>query len=233
MSRRLILVRHALVDIPYQGRLVGSTDAPLAPEGLAQARALAGRILRWKPDACVCSPMQRCRQTAAMLPSQLPLEVDPDLREIDFGQWENRVFAEAAAEQPALVERWAAFDLDFAFPGGESIGQFLNRVHAAADRLARAAADTILVVSHSGVVRALLCRFLGIESRKYVAFSVPYTALAVIDLFPKPLSPQGRGENPHDSTRGVLVALEPPVGQAFQPDVRLESLTNVKEVDGG
>jgi hypothetical protein len=46
-------------------------------------------------------------------------------------------------------------------------------------------------------------------------------------------SPLGGGENPHDSTRGVLVALEPPVGQAFQPAVRLESLTYVKEVDGG
>ena len=82
--------------------------------------------------------MQRCRQTAAAVAPELPPQIDPDLREIDFGQWEKRTFQEAAAADPSLVDRWADFDPDFAFPGGESVGGFLSRVQAAADRLVEA-----------------------------------------------------------------------------------------------
>ena len=80
------------------------------------------------------------------------------------------------------MDRWAAFDLEFAFPGGEKVGDFLERVHAAADRLKQLDADTVLVLAHGGVVRTMLCYLLGIEARKYVAFRVPYTAMAVVDV---------------------------------------------------
>jgi len=195
MAERLLLVRHAQVGAAYTGRLVGATDPPLDPAGQTQTRALAGRVMRLVPQVCYCSPMQRCRQTASAVAPELPLDVDPDLREIDFGQWENRSFAEAAAADPSLVARWAAFDPDFAFPGGERVGSFLRRVHAAADRLRQVEVQTVLVVTHGGVVRTMICHLLGLESRKYVAFDVRYAAMAVIDLF---------------DGKGVLAALERP-----------------------
>ena len=124
MAKRLILVRHAQVEAAHAGRLVGATDVPLDVAGQTQAGSLARRVMRLRPEACYCSPAQRCRQTAAALGSEVPVSVDPDLREIDFGEWENRTFAEAALADPAMVERWAAFDPDFSFPGGEQIGSF-------------------------------------------------------------------------------------------------------------
>jgi adenosylcobinamide kinase / adenosylcobinamide-phosphate guanylyltransferase len=182
MAKRLILVRHARVDAAHAGRLLGSTDVALDPTGRIQAADLAARLKRWRPQVCYRSPMLRCQQTAEIAAPELPTHIDPDLREIDFGQWEDHTFAEAAAADPLLVDRWAAFDLDFAFPGGERVGDFLQRVHAAADRLMQLDADTVLVLAHGGVVRTMLCYLLGIEPRKYVAFRVPYTALAVVDL---------------------------------------------------
>lgn len=195
MAKRLLLLRHAAVAAEYAGRLIGSTDVPLAGLGQMQARRLADRVARWKPQVCYSSPMQRCRQTVAAAAVGLPLHIDADLREIDFGRCETRTFAEAAADDPGLADRWAAFAPEFGFPGGEKLECFLGRVRAAADRLAGAEGPTVLAVTHGGVIRAMICHLLGLESRHYVAFEVPYTAIAVIDVV---------------DAKGVLAALDRP-----------------------
>lgn len=195
MAKRLLLLRHARIVADHVGQLIGATDVSLDPSGKAQAQAMADRVRRWGPQACYGSPMQRCRQMASAVAPGLPLLVDPDLREIDFGRWEKRTVQEAARMDPSLVEHWADFDLDFAFPNGENVGAFLRRVQAAADRLVRAEPQTVLVVTHGGVIRTMICHLLGIEPRKYLAFDVPYAAMAVIDIF---------------DGRGVLAALVRP-----------------------
>jgi alpha-ribazole phosphatase len=194
-ARRLVLVRHARIAASHLGQLIGATDVALDPAAEADAKAMAGRVARWLPQVCYCSPMQRCRQTAAAVAPQLSPRIDADLREIDFGQWETRTFAEAAAENPTLIDCWAQFRPDFAFPGGERIADFLHRVRAAAERLIHAEAETVLAVAHGGVIRAMMCHLLGLEPRHYVAFSVPYASTVVIDLF---------------DGKGVLAALERP-----------------------
>jgi alpha-ribazole phosphatase len=195
MAKRLILVRHGRIAADHLGRLIGATDVALDPSGEAQVRTVADRVMRWRPESCYCSPMQRCRQTASLVAPELPPHFDADLREINFGHWEDRTFAEAAADQPAMVDRWAEFAADFAFPGGENVGDFVHRVRAAADRLRQVDANTVLAVTHGGVVRTMLCYLLDLEPRRYLAFDVPYAATAVVDLF---------------DGRGVLAALTPP-----------------------
>jgi alpha-ribazole phosphatase len=193
MSKRLLLVRHARVQSEFVGRLIGSSDVPLDPSSEAQTKALAERILRWTPGVCYCSPLTRCRDTARRIVPHLPSQIDGDLREIDFGLWENRTFPEIASEEPALIDRWADFSPEFCFPGGEGVRSFLERVQNAADRFAKCTEQTTLLVTHGGVIRAMICHLLGLEPRKYVAFDVPYAGIAVIDLF---------------DGKGVLTALE-------------------------
>jgi alpha-ribazole phosphatase len=175
--------------------MIGASNPPLDPVGCAQAQALPGRVARWTPGRFFASPMTRCRETVRALSPEQAVAFDDDLREIDFGQWENRSFDELAAERSDLVEKWKARAPDFAFPGGESLAGFLDRVHRAADRLAREDAETVLAVTHGGVIRAKLCHFLGLEPWRHVLFDLGYAALAVIRLF---------GE------KGVLVALDSP-----------------------
>jgi alpha-ribazole phosphatase len=194
-AKRLLFVRHARIVTSHIGKLIGATDVPLDPSGEEQARTIADRVMRWAPQVCYCSPMLRCRQMAAAVAPDLPLHLDPNLREIDFGQWETRTFAEAAAQNPSLIDRWTAFGPDFAFPGGESVSGFLRRVQTAADRLIHAEAQTVLAVTHGGVIRTMICHLLGLEPRKYAAFDVPYAAMVVIDLF---------------DGKGVLAAMERP-----------------------
>lgn len=193
MARRLLLVRHGRLGANHVGRLIGATDLPLDAFGQRQGQALARRLTRWGPQTCVCSPMQRCRQMAALVAPELPPQVDADLREIDFGRWETRTFAEAAAEDASLVDRWAAMSPQFGFPGGETVGGFLSRVRAAAERLIQTKAETVLAVTHGGVIRTMICHLLGLAPNRYVAFDVPYAALVVIDLF---------------DGKGVLAAME-------------------------
>ena len=194
MSRRLILVRHARVGLEHVGRLIGSSDVPLDDTGHRQARRVADRLRPIGYDGCYASPMLRCRQTIEAIAPAVDVRFDGDLREVDFGRWERRTYEQAAAEDPALAERWAAFDPALTLPSGENLGQFLLRVRSAADRLTRDEADTVLVVSHGGVIRILLCYLLGCEPRRYMAFGIGYGALAVVDVF-------GR--------HGVLTRLEP------------------------
>ena len=183
MIRRLLLVRHGRIEAGHQGQFIGSTDSVLDAVGESQVRALTGRVQRLRPEVCYCSPLQRCRQTASAMVPDLPLSCEKRLREIDFGQWERRTFEDVARDHPAQVAQWAEFAPEFTFPGGENLAHFVQRVRAAAELLCHTDAQTVLAVTHGGVIRLMLCHLLGLDLRKYVVFDVGYASLAVIDLF--------------------------------------------------
>jgi alpha-ribazole phosphatase len=183
MAKRLLLVRHGRIAAGHAGRLIGASDVPLDSCGQRQAHELAATLERFGPQRCYCSPLTRCRQTAAAAVPQMEPTIDDDLREIDFGRWENHTFAEMAAADASLVERWATLADDFAFPGGDSVAAFLTRIRRAADRLTREDTDTVLAVAHGGVIRSMICYLLGLEPRHYVLFEVDYASLVMLRLF--------------------------------------------------
>lgn len=185
MARRLILVRHGQVEERFAGRFVGSTEATLSPAGLRQAEQLASYVAGKRPGACFSSPMQRCVATAraAVAGLSLSVEVDADLREADFGEWEGLAFAEIAGKDAAAVDRWARFEPGFRFPGGESIADFTGRVAAAAERLSAAAPETVVAFTHGGVIRFMLCSLLRLDPRSYAAFEIKPAGVVELALF--------------------------------------------------
>jgi broad specificity phosphatase PhoE len=185
VSRRVILVRHGSIDAGQGGRFVGSTDAPLSVDGQAEAFRLAAPVAKLMPARCFSSPMLRARETAASAlgPNGPELAIDADLREVNFGRWEGLTFEQARHDDPAAVDRWAAGDPDFAFPGGERLADFLGRVRGVGSRLASEVGNTVVAFTHAGVIRHLICHFLGLPWRNYVLFDVRYASLAVIELF--------------------------------------------------
>jgi alpha-ribazole phosphatase len=183
MTQRLILVRHGDLGEGCRGRYIGRTDAPLAAEGRRQAAALAGELGRLDGAHILCSPLLRARETAEIaLGADAAFTIEDDLREIDFGRWETMSFAEIAAADPAAVDRWAALEDDFTFPGGESIGAFRKRIGAAAGRITEAPVETAVAFSHGGVIRLLICHFLGLEYRRYLLFDVRPGSLSEISI---------------------------------------------------
>jgi broad specificity phosphatase PhoE len=184
MAERLILIRHGDLGDRRRGRYIGQTDAPLSAEGRRQAAALTGPLVRLLNGTSVLvSPLRRTRETAAIALGRCAnFAVDSNLREIDFGRWEGMGFAEILAVDPAAVERWAALAEDFAFPGGESIGNFRKRIGAAAGRIAADPAGTAVVVTHGGVIRFLICHFLGLPDRAHLLFDVQPASISEIRI---------------------------------------------------
>ena len=184
MTEWLLLARHGSVSDTHAGFL-GSTDLPLSPRGRQEAEALAQTLRGRRVDRMVSSPMKRALETAETIASALGLrvEIDRDLREIDFGEWEGKSFHEICSDNREAVERWAEFALDFAPPGGESIGAFLGRVRNALCRLTGDPNNSVLAVAHGGVVRHALCQVLGLSPRQYLIFDIRPASLTTLRMF--------------------------------------------------
>ena len=140
------------------GRWQGQADPPLSALGEEQARDAAARLVTGGFSRVVASDLQRARRTAEILAEALglPVESDPDLREIDVGDWTGLTRAEIEARWPGELADWSEGRRESTM-GGESRRHLTDRARAA---LARAAAgsspgDTLLLVSHGALIRNL------------------------------------------------------------------------------
>jgi len=154
-----VLLRHGQTALSVDKRFCGTSDPPLTPEGLAQARAAARRLAR-RGDlaAIVSSPLTRARETAdaAGLALGLPVQLDDGLAETDFGDWEGYTFAEVRERWPAELDAWLA-SVDVAPPYGESFAATTRRVRRARDRLLSSYPGRgVLVVSHVTPIKTLV-----------------------------------------------------------------------------
>jgi alpha-ribazole phosphatase len=183
MVQRLLLIRHGDLGDRCRGRYIGRTDAPLSAEGRRQAAALDRPLARLSGAQFLASPLRRTRETADIaLGANGTFESDDNLREIDFGRWEGMSFAEIAAADSAAVERWAALDENFTFPGGEAIRAFRERIGTAAERITANPAGTVVLFAHGGVIRFLICRFLGLPDRHHLLFDIQPASISEIRI---------------------------------------------------
>ncbi len=160
MATWIYLVRHGQTVWNEEGRLCGSSDVPLSDEGLAQARKLAARLKDIDITAIYSSPLLRARQTAEAIAAChcVEVKVEPDLREIDYGDWEGLKVVDAAERFPELERLRREDPMRFAAPNGEPMQLFAERVISAIQRIAASHADeTVCVVAHQTVNRFILC----------------------------------------------------------------------------
>ena len=182
VEKKLYLLRHG--DVGGGGRLIGSTDLPLAAEGLGQLDRTAAMLQRKGIGSIFTSPLGRCLQTVERLGlDDSEVCVHQALREVHFGAWEGLCFSEIAREYPEEVRTWSTWSTAFTFPGGENMGDFLARVGEAAELIDRHPADNLLVVSHGGVIRQLICHYLGLEARNYLLFDIAAGCCSTLDLY--------------------------------------------------
>ena len=155
--KRLLLVRHGESIWNATRRLQGQADMPLSERGMAQARALAPLINRLAPDVALTSDLQRARLTAALLgyPDARP---EPLLREIEVGDWTGQ---EISALDAVQFQGWRAGS--YAPQGGETWPSFRDRAQSAVIAAQANRQDTILMVCHGGVIRALLDGLIGLS----------------------------------------------------------------------
>ena len=153
-----LLLRHGQTEMSIDKRFSGVSDPPLTEVGQAQAAAAATRLAGCGAVAVVSSPLLRTRETARHVADVLGLdvEVEPGLRETDFGDWEGYTFAEVRAKWPRELAAWLA-DSSVPPPFGESFDATTTRVRQARDRLlASYGGQTVVVVSHVTPIKTLL-----------------------------------------------------------------------------
>lgn len=177
MAQELILIRHGSIGAEHAGRYIGVTDIPLAPDGQAQAQRLSGRADEWAGARCISSPLARARETAEIALGGSVPEIWTELREIDFGTFEQCTWGEIAERDPIVVSSWLKLPDQFAFGGGETVGAFLARIDYVLQRVAEAPEEQVVAFTHAGLIRWLICRALGLARDRYLAFSVEYASI--------------------------------------------------------
>ena len=157
----IAFVRHGQTELNRGGRLQGRIDAPLSPLGVEQAAAV-GRGFASEPVARIfSSPLQRARNTAAVIaePHGIEVEVDERLIELDYGDWDGTKLTDVPPES------WSAWrtDPEFAPPGGETLADVAARV--AAFCAAVLGDELVIAVSHVSPIKAAVCNALQVDDR--------------------------------------------------------------------
>ena len=190
----IILVRHGRTMLTESHRLSGrgGEDPQLSEAGIQDAQAVADELSKVShsgpyakvlgPTVVVSSPIARTRETAAIIATKLGIavEINNDVAEISFGDWDGHTNQEVAANWPDHFEQWRG-DVKIAPPGGESLEDFDVRVqNGLADILKKYEGQTVIVVSHVMPIRGFLKSALQAGWPAYWRTSVAPCSMSII-----------------------------------------------------
>jgi probable phosphoglycerate mutase len=163
------LARHGETAWTISRQHTGLTDLPLTERGERTARRLGERLKGLKFAKVFTSPLQRAARTCELAGFKAVAEIDRDLVEWDYGEYEGRRTAEILAERPG----WELFR-DGA-PGGESPKQVSERADRVVRRV-RAVSGDVLIFTSGHFMRVLATRWLGLEPTVNCKFFMLSTA---------------------------------------------------------
>lgn len=152
------------------GICYGWTDLDPAVKPEATAALIQAKIPAGLP--IYASPLRRCRLLAEKLRCN-DLIIEPDLREIHFGQWESQAWDDIPRTE---IDAWAADPFGYEFPQGESVPEFLARVNAAI----KALPESCIIVTHGGVIRTAHHVCTGISLADAFALRIAFGSVAVL-----------------------------------------------------
>lgn len=156
---RLDLLRHGE---PVGGsRYRGQVDDPLSERGWQQMRSAVEGEGGWQQ--VVSSPLLRCREFAGEVAAarSIPLSIEPRFAEVGFGDWEGFSRAELEAQDPDQVRLFYEDPVRYRPPGAEPLDDFVQRVAAGLQAVfEQHAGQSVLVVAHAGVIRAVMATVL-------------------------------------------------------------------------
>lgn len=154
MLPRIFLIRHGETAWSLSGRHTGRTEIPLTERGEQGARSLGDRLHGLAFSAVLTSPRHRARRTCELVGLATAAEIDPDLAEWDYGDFEGRTSAE-------ILEVWPAWNLFLdGCPEGESPSQVSDRADRVIARVKKREGNVALF-SHGHFGRTLAARWVG------------------------------------------------------------------------
>lgn len=176
------LLRHGE---PEGGRRYrGCRDDPLSPAGWREMEAAVGGGASW--GAVITSPLSRCRAFAERLAvaRELPWQMEEGLREIDFGDWEGRSGQEVYQDDRERLLAFWGDPVRNPPPGGESWDDFQTRTTRARVRILEEFCGLrLLVITHGGVIRALVGEALGTPVHLLGRIQIDYASCTRINYW--------------------------------------------------
>ena len=172
---RIILVRHYRTQSNQQDRILGWGDSPPYPDWKTNVDYIDNQLRQndVSIDAIFCSDLQRSRLTAQVYATSFgiaDITSHPALKEINYGELQTRHKSWVAEHYPQHKK-----DPDFVYPAGESFRQMQQRSVEFFSSLAISnAQQTILIVSHAGVIRGIISHFFGLEYARSLRHGIPF-----------------------------------------------------------
>lgn len=173
--QKVYLIRHGETEWTKSRQHTGLTDIPLTDEGRLQAEWLKDKIAKADLDfkKVYCSPLKRAKETCEIAGFLKDAEIDDDLVEWNYGNYEGKTTPEIREEHP----KWSIF-LDGA-EGGESIGDISTRTNRVISRLRDVPGD-VLVFSSGHFLRALAARWIGLTVKEGRLLMLSTASLSIL-----------------------------------------------------
>lgn len=183
---RVILVRHGQTIWNVEAKYQGHSDIALTPSGQEQAKLVAKRLAKEKVAAVYASDLCRAFKTAEIiaLKHNLPVTSLPGLREIKFGEWEGLTYGNIYNTWPTIMDKLFTKPDEVQIPGGETFRELKDRAsHSIENLVVKHPDETIIVVSHGGTIRTLICAALNIHLNYLWNLKQDNTAVNIIDYY--------------------------------------------------
>jgi probable phosphoglycerate mutase len=164
MAQRVFLIRHGETEWSLSGRHTGRTDIPLTAEGRSRAQAL-GQYLHGENLSVRSSPLERARETCRLAGLAAEAEIDDDLREWDYGEYEGRTTVDIRRQTPG----WSVWLSPII--GGESLDQVAARAQGVIARSVAADDQDVALFAHGHILRILAACWIGLPplAARYLA----------------------------------------------------------------
>ncbi|SDF07524.1 alpha-ribazole phosphatase [Sporolituus thermophilus] len=183
---KVILVRHGQTIWNLELKYQGHTDIELTELGIRQAQLVADRLASENVAAVFASDLSRAYKTAEFIAAKHGLSVVtvPELREIRFGAWEGLTYDGINSQWPDIMKKLYTSPDDVVIPGGETFRELKARAEGAIKRIVSEHPNqTIVVVSHGGTIRTLLCAALNIHLNYVWNIRQDNTAVNIIEYY--------------------------------------------------
>jgi alpha-ribazole phosphatase len=175
---KLTLIRHTSLQIA-SGICYGHSDIDVAASFASEAANAQAKLAEITFDAIYSSPLQRCVKLAQALNLGKPV-LDNRLMELYFGDWELQAWDDIPRE---LFDVWAQDYANLAPPNGETFSQLQQRGISFLDEiLSQHKNEHIAVITHGGMIRALLAHALNMELKGLFRFNVDYGSVTQLDF---------------------------------------------------
>jgi broad specificity phosphatase PhoE len=175
-NQRVFLIRHGETEWSLSGQHTGMTDIPLTESGRTMPKRLAPILAKVTFERVFASPLQRARETCELAGLGKRAEIDRDLVEWNYGDYEGLTPKEIHAKAPG----WMLFT--DGCPGGESPQEVARRVDSVVERV-RVMAGDVALFAHGHIFRVLVARWIGLPVAAGSHFLLDTATVSVLSYY--------------------------------------------------